>query len=128
MIAVNLDRHVPRDPRRRAAHEGARRGRIINISSTAGQRGESFHAHYAATKGAMISLTKSLAVELAPFGILVNCVAPGWVDTDMTRDDLMGARGESILADDPARRAPGTPEEIAAAPWLFLASGPGHAS
>jgi len=70
----------------------ARSGRIVNISSTAGQRGEAFSSHYAATKGAVISLTKSLAVELAPFGILVNCVAPGWVVTDMTRDDLLGAR------------------------------------
>ena len=53
----------------------ARSGRIINISSTAGQRGEAFSSHYAATKGAVISLTKSLAAELAPYGILVNCVA-----------------------------------------------------
>jgi len=98
----------------------ARSGRIINISSTAGQRGESFSSHYAATKGAVISLTKSLAVELAPFGILVNCVAPGWVVTDMTRDDLLGARRESILQTIPLSRA-GTPEEIAGA-VLYLAS------
>ena len=98
----------------------ARAGRIINISSTAGQRGESFSAHYAATKGAVISLTKSLAVELAPFGILVNCVAPGWVVTDMTRDDLLGARRESILQTIPLSRA-GTPDEIAGA-VLYLAS------
>jgi 3-oxoacyl-[acyl-carrier protein] reductase len=58
-------------------------GRIVLVSSTAGQRGESFHADYAATKGALISLTKSLCVECAP-GITVNCVAPGWVDTDMS--------------------------------------------
>jgi len=98
----------------------ARSGRIINISSTAGQRGESFSSHYAATKGAVISLTKSVAVELAPFGILVNCVAPGWVVTDMTRDDLLGARRESILQTIPLARA-GTPDEIAGA-VLFLAS------
>lgn len=61
-------------------------GNIINVSSTAGQRGEPFHAHYAASKGAIISLTKSLAVELAPYNIRVNCVAPGWVDTDMSHD------------------------------------------
>lgn len=60
-----------------------RRGGIINVSSTAGVRGEAFHSHYAASKGALIALTKSLAVELAPFNIRVNCVAPGWVDTDM---------------------------------------------
>jgi 3-oxoacyl-[acyl-carrier protein] reductase len=57
-------------------------GRIVLVSSTAGQRGEAYHADYAASKGAVISLTKSLAVELAP-RILVNCVAPGWVDTEM---------------------------------------------
>jgi 3-oxoacyl-[acyl-carrier protein] reductase len=59
-------------------------GTIVLVSSTAGQRGEAFHADYAATKGAVIAITKSLAVELAP-RITVNCVAPGWVDTDMSR-------------------------------------------
>jgi len=98
----------------------ARSGRIVNISSTAGQRGEAFSSHYAATKGAVISLTKSLAVELAPFGILVNCVAPGWVVTDMTRDDLLGARRESILQTIPLARA-ATADEIAGS-VLFLSS------
>src|SRR5438445_12951264 len=59
-------------------------GRIVLVSSTAGQRGEAFHADYAATKGAVISFTKSLAVELAPRRINVNCVAPGRVDTEMS--------------------------------------------
>ena len=59
-------------------------GKIIAISSTAGQRGEAFHAHYAASKGAVISMVKGLATELARHNILVNCVAPGWVDTDMS--------------------------------------------
>ena len=59
-------------------------GKIVLVSSTAGQRGEAFHADYAATKGAVISFTKSLAIELAPRGINVNCVAPGWVDTEMS--------------------------------------------
>ena len=59
-------------------------GTIVLVSSTAGQRGEAYHADYAATKGAVISLTKSLAVELAP-AITVNCVAPGWVDTEMSQ-------------------------------------------
>jgi 3-oxoacyl-[acyl-carrier protein] reductase len=68
----------------------------------------------------LISLTKSLAVELAPHGILVNCVAPGWAVTDMTRDDLLGPRRESILQTIPLSRA-ATPEEIAG-PVLFLAS------
>ena len=58
-------------------------GKIVLVSSTAGQRGEAFHADYAATKGAIIAFTKSLAIELAPRGINVNCVAPGWVDTEM---------------------------------------------
>ena len=58
-------------------------GRVVIVSSTAGQRGEAFHADYAATKGALIALTKSLAIEYAP-DITVNCVAPGWVDTEMS--------------------------------------------
>src|SRR5206468_2529813 len=60
-------------------------GAIVLVSSTAGQRGEAFHADYAASKGAIIALTKSLAIELAPRQIGVNCVAPGWVDTEMSR-------------------------------------------
>ena len=72
-------------------------GKIVLVSSTAGQRGEAFHADYAATKGAVISFTKSLAIELAPRGINVNCVAPGWVDTEMSaapyqRDSGRGRR------------------------------------
>ena len=59
-------------------------GNIILVSSTAGQRGEAGYSHYAASKGGLISLTKSLAAELGPFGIRVNSVAPGWVLTDMT--------------------------------------------
>ena len=59
-------------------------GKIVLVSSTAGQRGEAFHADYGAARGGIIAFTKSLAVELAP-GINVNCVAPGWVDTEMAR-------------------------------------------
>jgi 3-oxoacyl-[acyl-carrier protein] reductase len=95
-------------------------GNIISISSTAGQRGEAFHSHYAATKGAIISLTKSLAPELAPHNIRVNCVAPGWVDTDMTTDSLAAPDADKILRLIPLGRV-GTPEEIAGA-VLFLAS------
>lgn len=87
-------------------------GAIVNISSTAGQRGEAGHAHYAASKGGMISWTKSLAPELAPRGIRVNCVAPGWVHTDMAADAL-AEDGERISAGIPLGRA-GQPEEIAA--------------
>jgi len=120
MIAVNLTGTFNMVRAAVPPMKEARSGRIINISSTAGQRGEALSSHYAATKGAVISLTKSLAVELAPFSILVNCVAPGWVVTDMTRDDLLGARRESILQTIPLGRA-GTPEEIAGA-VLYLAS------
>lgn len=67
-------------------------GRIVLVSSTAGQRGEAFHADYAASKGAMISLTKGVAIELAPRGITVNCVAPGWIDTEMVEKPMAGGR------------------------------------
>ncbi len=98
----------------------ARRGRIVLVSSTAGQRGEAMHAHYAATKGAVISLTKSLAAELAPWGILVNCVAPGWVDTSMTAPSLGDpAERAKVLATIPLGRV-ARPEEIAW-PIAFLA-------
>lgn len=94
-------------------------GAIINIASTAGQRGEAFHSHYAATKGAIISFTKSLAPELAPHNILVNCVAPGWVATDMSNEAIAFEK-DNILRTIPLRRA-GTAEEIAG-PIIFLAS------
>jgi 3-oxoacyl-[acyl-carrier protein] reductase len=95
------------------------RGHIVLISSTAGQRGEAFHADYAVTKGALISLTKSLSSELAPRGILVNCVAPGWVSTDMSAGALTHPlRGKQIAAGIPVGRA-GEPHEIAG-PVLFL--------
>ena len=95
-------------------------GCIINISSTAGQRGEAFHSPYAATKGAIISLTKSLAPELAEHNIRVNCVAPGWVDTDMSHEALIGPERKSILEKIPLGRA-GTADELAG-PIVFLAS------
>jgi len=95
-------------------------GCIINISSTAGQRGEAFHSPYAATKGAVISLTKSLAPELAEHNIRVNCVAPGWVDTDMSHEALIGPERKSILEKIPLGRA-GTAAELAG-PIVFLAS------
>ncbi len=95
-------------------------GNIINIASTAGQRGEAFHSSYASTKGALISLTKSLAVELAPHNIRVNCVAPGWVLTDMSRDALEEDSDRSIVAKIPMGRI-GTPDELAG-PVVFMAS------
>src|SRR5215468_4170759 len=96
-------------------------GKIISISSTAGQRGESLHTHYGASKGGIISLTKGLATELAHYGILVNSVAPGWVATDMSNPVLSTKAGQKMAASViPLGRA-ATAEEIAG-PILFLAS------
>jgi len=95
-------------------------GRIVLVSSTAGQRGEAHHAAYAATKGAVISLTKSLASELSPWGILVNCVAPGWVETPMTAAALADAKTHhAVVTTIPLGRV-GRPEEIGEA-IVFLA-------
>jgi 3-oxoacyl-[acyl-carrier protein] reductase len=94
-------------------------GRVVLVSSTAGQRGEAFHADYAATKGALISMTKSLAIECAP-DITVNCVAPGWVDTEMSTEPYAGGGRERIAATIPLKRIP-PPEDIAG-PILFLCS------
>ena len=95
-------------------------GRIVLISSTAGQRGEAFHADYAATKGAVISMTKSLAVELAPRDIAVNCVAPGWVDTEMVAGAISAHGMERIARGIPLGRI-ASPEDIAG-PVAFLCS------
>jgi 3-oxoacyl-[acyl-carrier protein] reductase len=94
-------------------------GRVVLVSSTAGQRGEAFHSDYAATKGAVIALTKSLAIECAP-EILVNCVAPGWVDTEMCAPAFAGDGRERVRRTIPLQRVP-PPEDIAG-PILFLCS------
>ncbi|MEO8725537.1 MAG: glucose 1-dehydrogenase [Acidobacteriaceae bacterium] len=97
----------------------ARGGKIVLISSTAGQRGEAYHCDYAASKGAVISMVKGLSTELAKDGIYVNCVAPGWVATEMSAEALQTpVMREKIHASIPLGRV-GTPEQIAA-PVLFL--------
>lgn len=96
-------------------------GRIIAISSTAGQRGEPLHTHYAASKGGIISFCKGLASELARHNILVNCVAPGWVDTEMSAPVLRSKAGSKMMAAEIPLGRPATPQEIAG-PILFLAS------
>ncbi|MCX7797834.1 MAG: SDR family oxidoreductase [Melioribacter sp.] len=96
-------------------------GRMIFVSSTAGQRGEAFHSHYAASKGGIISFTKSLAVELAPYNITVNSVAPGWVDTDMCSEVFQDKEfKEKVRREIPVGRI-ATAEDVAG-PILFLAS------
>ena len=98
-------------------------GKIVLVSSTAGQRGEAFHADYAATKGAVIAFTKSLAVELAPRQINVNCVAPGWVETEMSQDAYAqdeGARRREIERTIPLGRVASA--EDCAGPIVFLCS------
>jgi 3-oxoacyl-[acyl-carrier protein] reductase len=94
-------------------------GSIVLVSSTAGQRGEADHADYAASKGALIALTKSLAVECAP-GITVNCVAPGWIDTEMVVPALAGGARERIAAAIPLQRIASA--EDVAGPIVFLCS------
>jgi len=97
------------------------KGWVVNIASTAAIRGEAYHSHYAASKGAVVSLTKSLAVELAPFNIRVNCVAPGWVDTDMCAEVFSDLEFRKEIEDSiPLKRIPSS-EDIAGA-VLFLSS------
>jgi len=96
-------------------------GHVVLISSTAGQRGEAFHCDYAASKGAIISMVKGLSTELARNGIYVNCVAPGWVETDMAAPALHDPEiSKRVFATIPIGRV-GTPQEIAAA-VLFLST------
>lgn len=124
-MAVNLDsvfglvQAAVAQMERQPVTAGEPVGHIVLISSTAGQRGEAFHADYAVTKGALISLTKSLSSELAPRGIRVNCVAPGWVHTEMSQGTLAHPElGPKVEAGIPVGR-PGHPREIAG-PVLFL--------
>lgn len=95
-------------------------GRIVMVASTAGQRGEAMHADYAATKGAMISYVKSLAVELASRDVTVNAVAPGWVDTEMTEAAMRDGGRERIARSIPIGRVASA--EDVAGPIVFLCS------
>lgn len=117
-IAVNL--HSIFYTTRAAARRLRPGGAIVLVSSTAGQRGEAGHSDYAATKGAIISMVKGICVELAPRGITVNAVAPGWVDTDMSAPTLMGDARRRIEATIPLGRI-ATAEDIAG-PIVFLCS------
>jgi len=94
-------------------------GTMVLVSSTAGQRGEAFHGDYAATKGAVIALTKALAVELAPH-LTVNCVAPGWVDTEMAAKPYAGGGRKAIEKSIPLGRV-ASADDIAG-PIVFLCS------
>ena len=93
-------------------------GRVVLVSSTAGQRGESMHADYAASKGAMISFVKSVAIEVAKRGITVNSVAPGWVDTEMCADPFSGGGRDRIASAIPVGRIASV-DDIAG-PIVFL--------
>jgi len=123
-VAVNLDsvfaliKHSVAQMKKQNK-SGRAAGHIVLVSSTAGQRGEAFHCDYAATKGALISMVKGLSTELACDDIYVNCVAPGWVDTDMSASALNDPKSRAaIFATIPLGRV-ATTEEIAA-PILFL--------
>lgn len=94
-------------------------GSVVLVSSTAGQRGEAGHADYAATKGALIALTKSLAVECGP-AITVNCLAPGWIDTEMSAGALGGPDRARIEAAIPLQRVASADDT--AGPIIFLLS------
>ena len=96
-------------------------GRIVIVSSTAGQRGEANVSNYAASKGGQISFTKSLGAELGRFGINVNSVAPGWVDTDMCADVFADRNFRKSIEDSIPVGRVATPEDIAW-PIVFLCS------
>jgi 3-oxoacyl-[acyl-carrier protein] reductase len=117
-LAINLDAifYCTRE----AARIMADGGRIVLIGSTAGQRGEAGHGDYAASKGALMSLVKGVAVELASHDITVNCVAPGWIDTEMAAAPYAEGGRDRIEASIPLGRV-ATAEDVAG-PVLFLCS------
>ena len=117
-IAVNLDSifFTTREALRRMSDGG----RVVLVSSTAGQRGEACHSDYAASKGAIISLVKGLCGEVGDRGITVNAVAPGWIDTEMSRGPLQGEDRAAIEATIPLGRV-ATAEDVAG-PIVMLCS------
>jgi 3-oxoacyl-[acyl-carrier protein] reductase len=118
-IAVNLDSVFGLVKHSVAQMKKQGGGHIVLVASTAGQRGEAFHCDYAASKGALISMVKGLSTELARDHIYVNCVAPGWVDTDMSAAALNDLPTRTrVFGSIPLGRV-GTPDEIAG-PILFL--------
>jgi 3-oxoacyl-[acyl-carrier protein] reductase len=100
-------------------------GRIVNVSSTASLMGEPLHSPYAASKGGMDALTRSLAVELGPEGITVNSVAPGWTRTEMAEADLATEFGKKLVASIPTRRV-AEPEDVAYAVCFFASDRARH--
>lgn len=124
-LSVNLDavfaltKHSVQQMKKQSRPEQGAAGHIVFVSSTSGQRGEEFHVDYSASKGALISMTKSLSSELIRQGIYVNCVAPGWVDTDMSAPALANPGSSKEILDTIPLGRVGTPEEIAG-PILFL--------
>jgi 3-oxoacyl-[acyl-carrier protein] reductase len=116
-VAQMQSQPPPIDPNNNKA--SPTRGHIVLVSSTAGQRGEAFHADYAAAKGALISLTKSLSSELIGQGIYCNCVAPGWVATEMSVAALSDPEASKKLLSLIPLGRPAHVDEIAA-PILFL--------
>lgn len=95
----------------------AKKGRIINISSVVGLNGNPGQANYAASKAGIIGFTKALAKEVAGRNILINCIAPGFIQTRMT-DNLTGPQKEAILNQVPLGRL-GDPKEVANGAWFF---------
>ncbi len=119
-IAINLrGAHIVTDAA--IPHLEKTGGSIVFVSSTAGQRGEAGHSAYASTKGALISYTKSLAAELGPRGVRVNCIAPGWVETDLTREALSDPQRRRQIEESIPLGRVAQPEDIAG-PVLFLVS------
>jgi len=123
-IAINLDsvfaliKHSVGQMKKQGKSGGVA-GHVVLVSSTAGQRGEAFHCDYAASKGALISMVKGLSTELAADGVYVNCVAPGWVATDMSAPSLNDPQTRAVVLGKIPLGRVGTVEELAA-PILFL--------